>query len=75
LGDFMDRRDEAVAVLGKGFDEAGTVGRIAEKVAQPGDGGVQQVVVIDENIVGPQPMLKLLASPPGRAVRPAPRGP
>jgi hypothetical protein len=58
---FVNRVDEPVAATGQRLDEAGVIGGIAERVAQPGDGGVEHVVEIDEHVARPQPPAQFLA--------------
>ena len=53
--------EEAVAVLGQRFDEARLRSGIAERLAQPSDDGVQVVLEIDEDVLGPEPALEILA--------------
>ena len=55
------RPDEAVAVLGKSLDEPGTLGGVAERLAQPADRGVEVVVEIDEDLARPETVLQLAA--------------
>jgi hypothetical protein len=56
-----DGSDEAVAALGKSFDEAGIVGFVGKGVAELVDGGVEAVLEIDEGVFGPEAFLELLA--------------
>jgi hypothetical protein len=46
--------DEAVAATGKGLDESRVIGRIAERVAECLDGGIQALIEVDVRSVGPQ---------------------
>ena len=49
-----DRGDESVAAAGHGFDESRVLGRIAERMAQPRDRGVEALLEIDECLLVPE---------------------
>src|SRR6266481_5904972 len=53
---------EAVAATGNGFHKAGTLGGVAEGLADFADRFVEPVVEIHESVRGPEFLLKLLAS-------------
>jgi len=55
------RRKEAVAAQGHGFDEARILWRIAQRLAQLVDGGVQAVIEVDEGVFGPQSLAEVIA--------------
>ena len=57
-----DGCDEAVAALGKGFDEAGIVSFVGERVTEFVDGRVEAVLEIDKSVFWPKAFLELLAS-------------
>jgi hypothetical protein len=56
-----DVSEEAVAATGHSFDEAGTLGGVAEGLTDFVDRLVQPVVEIDERVCGPEFLLKFLA--------------
>src|SRR5260370_29606973 len=51
---------EAVAAARDRFNEAWTLGGVAQGFAKPADGVVEAVFELDERILGPEPLLKLL---------------
>ena len=57
----FDRRNEAVAAPRHGLDEAWRLGRIAQRLAQAVDDGVQTVLEVDERAVRPESLAQLLA--------------
>ena len=56
-----DGADEAIASPGECLDEARVIGGVAQRLAQPPDGGVQIVFDIDEDVVRPEPPLEIVA--------------
>src|SRR6266852_6454035 len=61
IGNF-NLREEAVAATSNGFHKAGTLGGVAEGLADFADRFVEPVVEIHESVRGPEFLLKLLAS-------------
>lgn len=59
--ELFDGSDEAVAATGKGFDEAGIVGGVAQGFAELVDSGVEAVAEIDEGVIGPNTLAELIA--------------
>jgi hypothetical protein len=59
-GDTLDWRNEAVAMTGKRLDPARGVGRIAQRIAEPPDGGVNAVLEFHDGVVRPKPLLQFL---------------
>lgn len=57
-----DVSDEAVAATGNSFDEAGTVGGVAEGLTDFVDRLVEPVVEIHERVRGPECLLKFLST-------------
>ena len=57
-----DVSDEAVAATSNGFDEAGTLGGVAERLTDLVDRLVEPVVEIHERVRGPELLLKFLAT-------------
>jgi hypothetical protein len=54
------RRDKPIAAARQGFDEARSLGRVAEDFADLVDGGIQVVIDVDKG-VGPEALLQFLA--------------
>ena len=54
-------RNEPVAASWHRFDEPRRVGRVAERLAQAIDDGVQAVLEIDERAIWPEPLTQFLA--------------
>jgi hypothetical protein len=52
--DHLDRRDEAIALTGNRLDERGGVRRIAQRLADLADGGINARLDVDEDIFAPQ---------------------
>src|SRR5438445_3273906 len=50
-----DRRQKAISPAGHGFDESGVFGRVAQRIPQPSDCGVDAVLEINKGVIGPQP--------------------
>src|SRR6266849_2926112 len=61
IGNF-DLRQEAVPAPGNGFHKAGTLGGVAQGLADFADRFVEPVVEIHESVRGPESSLKFLAS-------------
>jgi hypothetical protein len=57
----LDRSDEAVSTAGKGFDEAGVVGGVSERLSDAVYGGVEAVLEVSEGVGGPEFLLQLFA--------------
>ena len=57
----LHRRHESVTSASHCFNEAGIVSRIAERVADFVDGLVEAMVEVNEGVLGPEVLLKLLA--------------
>ncbi|MGB9105684.1 MAG: hypothetical protein WCC59_13065 [Terriglobales bacterium] len=57
----FDSSNEAVTAFWQGLDVARMLGGIAQRLAQAGDGGVQVVVEVDEDVVPPEPPVQFLA--------------
>ena len=60
-GGAIYRRDEPIATPRQGLDKAWTLRRVAQRLANLGNGGIQIVVDIDEG-VGPELLLQFLTS-------------
>ncbi len=56
-----DRGQKAVAVFGQRLDEARTLGRVAQRLSQPGDDDVEVVIEIHEHFVAPEALAQFLA--------------
>ena len=61
IGGF-DGANEAVSAAGDGFDVAGLVGIVEQRLAQAFDCAVQAVVEIDESVDGPETLAKLVSA-------------
>jgi hypothetical protein len=58
----FDRSHEAVTQSGKRFDVARLLGGVAKCLSQPGDGGVQVVVEVDERVLAPEALAQIVAA-------------
>jgi hypothetical protein len=59
--DYRDRRNETIAAAGQSFDEAGILGRIAERFAELIDRGSKAVVEVDDGVAAPEALLNFFA--------------
>src|SRR5208282_2090426 len=60
--DIFDVGEETITAPGDGFHKAGTLGGVAEGLADFVDRFVEPVIEIHESVCGPKPLLKILAS-------------
>src|ERR1017187_3904547 len=57
--ELLNRSDEAVAVPGERFDEAGVLGGVAQSVTDAIDGAIEAAVEVHDRVVRPDPLLQL----------------